>query len=308
MSHPEATQPSLTTAPAEIRQQILSSLFEPEFSIKNGELKSSPWQLEAVCRLLKQDMEVLQDLHFPPTDVILRLTSPNELRQLPAVTTKVMDKATRLNKTWEGFKEVELALFHPKALQEASKDAAQFFRFLSRTGGIRYSDSARPTGSTRQLVAEVYNTVKAWQEDLYYLYTAFDPAIAPPGALVRLEVTLPSAVAFAPNTLPEAWIWWSWELDYLTDFVAGIDQDYGFLYDAHWLKFDASLFPFVKEKKGLLYKPYYALKAEKGELSDPRAEITGSLPIKYRAVLPDLDEHEIELDLSGVTFTEHDDA
>ncbi|KAF2817778.1 uncharacterized protein BDZ99DRAFT_513997 [Mytilinidion resinicola] len=56
------TKPSLLAAPTEIRQKILLNLFNIARIDHKGDISWVPPELEDICRLLKEDIEVLERL------------------------------------------------------------------------------------------------------------------------------------------------------------------------------------------------------------------------------------------------------
>lgn len=147
-------------APAEIRQQILSHLFDVAMIDHKGDISCSTPDLQDVCQLLKEDMEVLHGLWMPLKYTVLRLNSPAEMRQVPAAILRLRNKFARNNQEWGYFEEVELDIFHPDALEEARKDTRYpgFLIELSSKSSLR-----APPGSPFSGLRAPHSTLERMQ-------------------------------------------------------------------------------------------------------------------------------------------------
>ncbi|KAF2817773.1 uncharacterized protein BDZ99DRAFT_513993 [Mytilinidion resinicola] len=178
------TVPSLVTLPAELRQKILSNLFNNTIRINtNGEvLSATPWQLKSTCKLLKANIEKLEELWTHNEDAKLVITSRTELRAMPALITSLKAKAAAAGKTWRGFQEVESKVFHPNGLAQASKRE----KYALNLAETSFSAAAK------KAIVEMTNVADEWRDARAALYPTLDPEIT---RVLALDITLPDAVA-----------------------------------------------------------------------------------------------------------------
>ncbi|KAF2502204.1 hypothetical protein BU16DRAFT_532588 [Lophium mytilinum] len=241
-------------APAEIRQQILSHFFDVARIDHKGDIICSPPDLENVCQLLREDMEVLQRLWMPSKCTVLRLNSPAEMRQVPAAILRLRNKLAQDSQEWGYFKEVELDIFHPDALEEARKDSRypgflatsecirirckRYIRELLRT---RKSSETELPNTEVEHVAEIYCTELVWQDCMPFLY----PALNLDGtSIVKFDVARCTSFASILRGATNQWGWLMRTILFLEFAVASVHHFVPLLIQNGTLGYDATVFPF----------------------------------------------------------------
>ncbi|KAF2502200.1 hypothetical protein BU16DRAFT_554273 [Lophium mytilinum] len=249
--------PSLTTLPAEIRQQIASNFFHNTIrTTANSDVLNTPWQLKSTCKLLQADVEKLEELWLPNKHTNLTLTSPAELLAMPALITKLQAKAASAGKTWAGFQEVELKLFHPTALAQTSQ-----YHSVSYPLSVDMLIQHTLSPALKRTTIETSNAADEWYDARDALYPALDPDVT---RRLALDLTLPEAVATAlkrPERRNLRWL--SGALDRVASMAFTLGQDYMY---------------------GYTQQPYVQMSKRKGG-EYPRVEWVGEFPAVRRDVL-----------------------
>ncbi|KAF2817776.1 uncharacterized protein BDZ99DRAFT_513995 [Mytilinidion resinicola] len=242
-----ATTPEsrLMAAPAEIRQQILQNLFTNEIRTnKDGEIFNMPWQLQSVCKLLKEDVDTIQNLWSPPQYATLLVTYPKELPQLPSVIAQLKQKTAKANngKQWSGFEEAGLIIFHPTAIKQVLADLPDWL-------------------SKDQVMQSLYLcVVREWDLNRYVLRPTLNPEVT---RIVKSNLTLPKA----DRDAVKGWSSRKWDS----------------MQTGAWCVLRELAEDYSSAFKGDAGTPFVQMEDRKGNGVQPRIEFTGILPKEHKA-------------------------
>ncbi|KAF2817774.1 uncharacterized protein BDZ99DRAFT_530982 [Mytilinidion resinicola] len=212
----------LLAAPPELRQKILDHASNNKVQIRrNGSIYIIHSDLKTANTVFKEDIETVERLWIPRADTTVRITSPSQLCQLPAVTQRLKDKAAAAKEPWYGFQEIEIVWFHNNALQEANNDR-ELGNHLARTIG-----APGITHRNREIFMKAVNVGLSWSPlwEPYDGLEGLDPNVT---RALKYNLTMPTPMAMAVSRLnrDQERTWWDLVIRNVRETGSGVEDNY----------------------------------------------------------------------------------